>query len=183
MTPWEPAKIPFLIGFAAILAVLYKNLARTYWGVPRAKDVLPLVVMAILPFVPFFVLKDFGQMMVFSSVYATLYLVAVRRFSQRFVLVGSVMLVLVGIDRWGIAGQHSGKDPAASDNCRAGQESTSESDPAAISSVAGRFRSANSRYLLVEKGLRRLLQKVSSPQRPEVCRRCSRTTRRTCKRR
>ena len=94
MTPWEPAKIPFLIGFAAILAVLYKNLARTYWGVPRAKDVLPLVVMAILPFVPFFVLKDFGQMMVFSSVYATLYLIAVRRFSQRFVLIGSVLLVL-----------------------------------------------------------------------------------------
>lgn len=96
MTPWEPAKIPFLIGFAAILAVLYKNLARTYWGVPRAKDVLPLVFMAMLPFVPFFVLKDFGQMMVFSGVYATLYLIAVRRFSQRFVLVGSVLL-LVGI--------------------------------------------------------------------------------------
>jgi cell division protein FtsW (lipid II flippase) len=96
MTPWEPAKIPFLIGFAAILAVLYKNLARTYWGLPRAKDVVPLVFMAILPFVPFFVLKDFGQMMVFSGVYATLYLIAVRRFSQRFVLVGSVALV-VGI--------------------------------------------------------------------------------------
>lgn len=96
MTPWEPAKIPFLIGFAAILAVLYRNLARTYWGLPRAKDVLPLVFMAILPFVPFFVLKDFGQMMVFSGVYATLYLIAVRRFSQRFVLVGSVLLV-VGI--------------------------------------------------------------------------------------
>ena len=96
MTPWEPAKIPFLIGFAAILAVLYKNLARTYWGVPRAKDVVPLVFMAALPFVPFFVLKDFGQMMVFSGVYATLYLIAVRRFSQRFVLVGSVLL-LVGI--------------------------------------------------------------------------------------
>jgi cell division protein FtsW (lipid II flippase) len=94
MTPWEPAKIPFLIGFAAILAVLYKNLARTYWGLPRAKDVLPLIVMAVLPFVPFFVLKDFGQMMVFSSVYATLYLIAVRRFSQRFVLIGSVILVL-----------------------------------------------------------------------------------------
>ena len=91
MTPWEPAKIPFLIGFAAILAVLYKNLARTYWGLPRAKDVLPLLVMAVIPFVPFFVLKDFGQMMVFSSVYATLYLIAVRRFSQRFVLVGSVL--------------------------------------------------------------------------------------------
>ncbi len=96
MTPWEPAKIPFLIGFAAILAILYKNLARTYWGLPRAKDVIPLVFMAVLPFVPFFVLKDFGQMMVFSGVYATLYLIAVRRFTQRFVLVGSVALV-VGI--------------------------------------------------------------------------------------
>jgi cell division protein FtsW (lipid II flippase) len=94
MTPWEPAKIPFLVGFAAILAVLYKNLARTYWGVPRAKDVLPLVFMAVLPFVPFFVLKDFGQMIVFGSVYATLYLVAVRRFSQRFVLVGGVLFVM-----------------------------------------------------------------------------------------
>jgi cell division protein FtsW (lipid II flippase) len=96
MTPWEPSKIPFLIGFAAILAVLYKNLARTYWGLPRARDVVPLVFMAVMPFVPFFVLKDFGQMMVFSGVYATLYLIAVRRFSQRFVLVGSVLLV-VGI--------------------------------------------------------------------------------------
>ncbi len=96
MTPWEPSKIPFLVGFAAILAVLYKNLAKTYWGLPRAKDVVPLVFMAVLPFVPFFVLKDFGQMMVFSGVYATLYLIAVRRFSQRFVLVGSVLLV-VGI--------------------------------------------------------------------------------------
>jgi len=94
LTPWELAKIPFLIGFAAILAVLYKNLARTYWGIPRAKDALPLVFMAVLPFLPFFVLKDFGQMMVFSAVYATLYLIAIRRFSQRFVLVGSVLLVV-----------------------------------------------------------------------------------------
>ncbi len=94
MTPWEPSKIPFLIGFAAILSVLYKNLARTYWGIPRAKDVVPLVFMAILPFVPFFVLKDFGQMMVFSSVYATLFLIAVRRLPQRFVLVGSVALLV-----------------------------------------------------------------------------------------
>lgn len=94
MTPWEPAKIPFLIGFAAILAVLYKNLARTYWGVPRAKDIAPLVFMAVLPFFPFFVLKDFGQMMVFSAVYVTLYLVAVRRFPQRFVLIGSVVLLV-----------------------------------------------------------------------------------------
>ena len=94
MTPWEPAKIPFLIGFAAILAVLYKNLARTYWGIPRAKDTIPLLFMAVLPFVPFFVLKDFGQMMVFSSVYVTLYLISVRRFPQRFVLIGSVILLV-----------------------------------------------------------------------------------------
>lgn len=94
MTPWELSKIPFLIGFAAILAVLYKNLARTYWGVPRAKDVVPLVFMAVLPFFPFFVLKDFGQMMVFSSVYVTLYFIAVRRFPQRFVLIGSVVLLV-----------------------------------------------------------------------------------------
>lgn len=94
MTPWEPSKIPFLIGFAAILSVLYKNLARTYWGIPRAKDVVPLLFMAMLPFVPFFVLKDFGQMMVFSSVYATLYLISVRRLPQRIVLVGSVALII-----------------------------------------------------------------------------------------
>jgi len=95
MTPWEPSKIPFLIGFAAILSILYKNLARTYWGIPQAKDVVPLVFMAILPFFPFFVLKDFGQMMVFSSVYATLFLIAVRRLPQRIVLVGSVLLLFV----------------------------------------------------------------------------------------
>ncbi len=94
MTPWEVAKIPFLIGFAAILADLYKNLARTYWGIPRAKDIVPLVFMAVLPFFPFFVLKDFGQMMVFSAVYVTLYLIAVRRLPQRFVLIGSVILLV-----------------------------------------------------------------------------------------
>lgn len=94
MTPWEPSKIPFLVGFAAVLAALYRNLARTYWGIPRAKEVVPLVFMAILPFFPFFVLKDFGQMMVFSSVYVTLYFIAVRRFPQRFVLIGSVILLV-----------------------------------------------------------------------------------------
>ena len=94
MTPWELSKIPFLIGFAAVLAVLYQNLARTYWGLPRAKEVVPLLFMAVLPFVPFFVLKDFGQMMVFSSVYVTLYFIAVRRLPQRFVLIGSVLLAI-----------------------------------------------------------------------------------------
>ena len=49
MTPWEPSKIPFLLGFAGILTARYKDLGETYWGIPRARDVVPLLVMAILP--------------------------------------------------------------------------------------------------------------------------------------
>ena len=93
-TPWEPAKVPFLLGFAGILTARYKDLARTYWGIPRARDIIPLVVMAAIPFIPFFALKDFGQMLIFSGAYATLYLVAVRRWPQLLVFVGSVMLVI-----------------------------------------------------------------------------------------
>src|SRR5688500_6159876 len=94
MTPWEPAKIPFLLGFAGILTARYKDLAETYWGIPRARDIVPLVVMAMIPFIPFFALKDFGQMLIFSGAYATLYLVAVRRWPQLLVFVGSVFLVI-----------------------------------------------------------------------------------------
>src|SRR6266567_1218156 len=93
-TPWEPAKVPFLLGFAGILTARYKDLARTYWGIPRARDIVPLVVMAAIPFIPFFALKDFGQMLIFSGAYATLYLVAVRRWPQLLVFVGSVLLVI-----------------------------------------------------------------------------------------
>jgi cell division protein FtsW (lipid II flippase) len=94
MTPWEPSKVPFLVGFAGILTARYKDLAETYWGVPRARDIVPLLVMAILPFVPFFALKDFGQMLIFSGAYTTLYLVAVRRWPQLLLFVGSVFLVI-----------------------------------------------------------------------------------------
>jgi cell division protein FtsW (lipid II flippase) len=94
MTPWEPSKIPFLLGFAGILTTRYKDLARTYWGLPRAQDVIPLLAMAMMPFIPFFALKDFGQMLVFSSAYATLYLVAVRRWPQLLLFVGSVALAI-----------------------------------------------------------------------------------------
>ncbi|MFN3329994.1 MAG: FtsW/RodA/SpoVE family cell cycle protein, partial [Pyrinomonadaceae bacterium] len=94
MTPWEPSKIPFLIGFASVLSELYRRLTKTYWGIPRAQDLIPLFFMAVLPFIPFFVLKDFGQMLVFSSVYITLYLIAVRRFLQRLVFAGSVALLV-----------------------------------------------------------------------------------------
>src|SRR5256886_4684835 len=93
-TPWEPSKIPFLLGFAGILTARYKDLARTYWGIPRARDIVPLVVMAMIPFIPFFALKDFGQVLIFSGAYATLYLVAVRRWPQLLVFVGSVFLVI-----------------------------------------------------------------------------------------
>lgn len=94
MTPWEPAKIPFLVGFAGILTARYKDLAETYWGIPRARDIVPLVVMAIIPFIPFFALKDFGQMLIFSGAYTTLYLVAVRRWPQLLLFVGSMFLAI-----------------------------------------------------------------------------------------
>ena len=94
MTPWEPSKIPFLLGFAGILTARYRDLARTYWGIPAARDVIPLVAMALMPFIPFFALKDFGQMLVFSGAYATLYLVAVRRWPQLLLFVGSVLLIV-----------------------------------------------------------------------------------------
>ena len=94
MTPWEPSKIPFLLGFAGILTARYKDLAETYWGIPRARDIIPLLVMAMLPFVPFFALKDFGQMLIFSGAYTTLYLVAVRRWPQLLLFVGSVFIVI-----------------------------------------------------------------------------------------
>ncbi len=94
MTPWEPSKIPFLVGFAGILTARYRDLAETYWGIPRARDIVPLLVMASLPFVPFFALKDFGQMLIFSGAYTTLYLVAVRRWPQLLLFVGSVLLVI-----------------------------------------------------------------------------------------
>jgi len=94
MTPWEPSKVPFLVGFAGILTARYKDLSETYWGIPRARDIVPLLVMAILPFVPFFALKDFGQMLIFSGAYTTLYLVAVRRWPQLLLFVGSVLIVI-----------------------------------------------------------------------------------------
>jgi cell division protein FtsW (lipid II flippase) len=92
MTPWEPSKIPFLLGFAGILTARYKDLAETYWGIPRARDIVPLLVMGMMPFVPFFALKDFGQMLIFSGAYTTLYLVAVRRWPQLLLFVGSLVL-------------------------------------------------------------------------------------------
>ena len=158
MTPWEPAKIPFLVGFAGILTARYKDLAETYWGIPRARDIVPLLVMAMIPFVPFFALKDFGQMLIFSGAYTTLYLVAVRRWPQ--------LLVVCRFDVSGdqypgrrcAAAKRAGESPAVADSGAPDSGRSSLAYPAAISSVARRFRSSVSRSFLVEEGLRRSTQ-------------------------
>ncbi|MCI0663401.1 MAG: FtsW/RodA/SpoVE family cell cycle protein [Acidobacteria bacterium] len=81
-TPWEAVKVTFLISYAGILADHYRNLSRTYWGIPPWRFVLPFLLVAVLPIVPFFALSDFGQMLIFFGAYLTLYLVAVRRLPQ-----------------------------------------------------------------------------------------------------
>jgi cell division protein FtsW (lipid II flippase) len=81
-TPWEPVKITFLVSYAGVLADHYRNLSRTYWGIPPLRFMLPFLAVAALPLVPFFALSDFGQMLVFFGAYLALYLVAVRRLPQ-----------------------------------------------------------------------------------------------------
>ena len=79
LTHWR-CQDPVSDRFAAIMAVLYKNLARTYWAF-RERGRIPLVFRgaAFLPFLA----ERFWAADGFYSVYATLYLIAVRRFSQR----------------------------------------------------------------------------------------------------
>ena len=74
--------------------VTLQRSSETYWGIPRARDVVPLIVMAVIPFIPFFALKDFGQMLIFTGAYVTLYLIAVRRWPQLLLFVGSVILAI-----------------------------------------------------------------------------------------
>ena len=91
-TPWEPVKITFLVSYAGILAANYKNLSRTNWGLPQWRFLLPFSLIALLPIIPFFLLQDFGQMLVFFGAYVTLYVVAVRRLPQ---VVMAVVLIAV----------------------------------------------------------------------------------------
>jgi cell division protein FtsW (lipid II flippase) len=91
-TPWEPVKITFLVSYAGILADHYRNLSRTYWGIPPWRFVIPFLLIALLPIVPFFALADFGQMLVFFGAYLTLYVVAVRRLPQV-----TLAIVLAGV--------------------------------------------------------------------------------------
>lgn len=92
-TPWEPVKITFLISYAGMLADNYRNLSRTYWGIPSLRFLLPFLAVAAMPLIPFFALSDFGQMLVFFGAYLTLYVVAVRRLPQvtmAIVLIGAL---------------------------------------------------------------------------------------------
>ena len=91
-TPWEAVKVTFLVSYAGILADHYRNLSRTYWGIPPWRFVLPFLLVALLPIVPFFALSDFGQMLVFFGAYLTLYVVAVRRLPQV-----TIAIVLAGV--------------------------------------------------------------------------------------
>lgn len=94
-TPWEPVKITFLLSYAGILADHYRNLSRTHWGIPPWRFVLPFLLVAALPIVPFFALQDFGQMLVFLGAYVTLYVVAVRRLPQVTIAIGLMAALLV----------------------------------------------------------------------------------------
>jgi cell division protein FtsW (lipid II flippase) len=91
-TPWEAVKVTFLVSYAGILADHYRNLSRTYWGIPPWRFVLPFLLVAMMPIVPFFALSDFGQMLVFFGAYLTLYVVAVRRLPQV-----TIAIVLAGV--------------------------------------------------------------------------------------
>ncbi len=91
-TPWEAVKITFLLSYAGILADHYRNLSRTYWGLPPWRFMLPFLLVAIMPVIPFFALSDFGQMLVFFGAYVTLYVVAVRRVPQV-----TIAIVLIGV--------------------------------------------------------------------------------------
>jgi cell division protein FtsW (lipid II flippase) len=90
-TPWEGVKIFFLLSFAGLLADTYQHLRRTRWGLPPARYLLPFLLIATMPIVPFFALSDFGQMLVFFGVYFMLYIVAVRKRAQ---LVYALLIVV-----------------------------------------------------------------------------------------
>jgi cell division protein FtsW (lipid II flippase) len=93
-TPWEPVKITFLLSYAGILTDHYRHLSRTYWGIPPWRFMLPFLLVALMPVVPFFALSDFGQMLVFFGAFVTLYVVAVRRLPQVTLAIALVVVLL-----------------------------------------------------------------------------------------
>jgi cell division protein FtsW (lipid II flippase) len=95
MTPWEVGKIVFLISLAGILVDTYGVIRITRWTFPPARSVLPLVVVTAFAILPFFVLSDFGQLMVFLIVYFALYLIAVGRRAQ--IVHGVILALAIGL--------------------------------------------------------------------------------------
>jgi cell division protein FtsW (lipid II flippase) len=95
-TPWEGVKIFFLLSFAGMLADTYPHLRRTHWGLPPARYLLPFILIAAMPVVPFFALSDFGQMLVFFGVYVMLYIVAVRKRAQLVYALVIVATLFIG---------------------------------------------------------------------------------------
>lgn len=93
-TPWEPVKILFLFSFAGVLADSYRMLSQTNWGLPPGRVLLPFLAVAALPALPFFVLSDFGQMLVFFGVYAMLLFITVRRAPQMIYTVVAALLFI-----------------------------------------------------------------------------------------
>lgn len=81
-TPWEIVKPLFLVTFGGLLAESYVKLGKTRWGMPPLRFFLPIAVAALLAIAPFFVLSDFGQLLVFGGVYALLYFLATRKWMQ-----------------------------------------------------------------------------------------------------
>lgn len=92
MTPWEVGKVVFLVSLAGILVDTYSVMGLTKLGLPPFRFLLPLVVVTAFAIMPFFLLSDFGQLLVFVLVYLVLYLIAVRRPLQ---LVHGLILVVV----------------------------------------------------------------------------------------
>jgi cell division protein FtsW (lipid II flippase) len=99
-TPWEGMKILFLLSFAGILADTYRRLRQTRWGVPPFRYLIPFALIAIMPVISFFLLKDFGQLLVFFGVYVMLYIIAVRNQAKLFyaivLLLGVFLTFAVG---------------------------------------------------------------------------------------
>jgi len=92
-TPWEAVKILFLLSFAGLLTDTYQRLRRTRWGLPPAPFLLPLAIVAAMPVLPFFVLSDFGQVLVFLGVYVILYFIAVRKKAQVAYAIALVVVI------------------------------------------------------------------------------------------
>jgi cell division protein FtsW (lipid II flippase) len=94
-TPWEAVKILFLLSYAGILADTYRHLRRTQWGLPTARYLIPFIIIAAMPVIPFFLLHDFGQLLVFFGVFLLLYLIAVRNQAKLLYAIGLVIAIFI----------------------------------------------------------------------------------------